>query len=231
MTLILWDIDGTLLYSGGVAGAAMRTALTRVYGRPSHDDRRSYAGKTDQQIILETFPERDPAELLARLPEFATQYLELLEAGAAELAARGGALPGAAATLRALSVLPVTQTVLTGNLQPVAALKLRLVGLTEHLQLAVGAFGSDHHQRNALPAIAMQRATAQLGRSFAAADMVIVGDTPNDIACGRYAGARTVAVATGPFGRAELAAHAPDAILDDLTDPAAVAAAILGTAP
>jgi phosphoglycolate phosphatase-like HAD superfamily hydrolase len=230
MKLVLWDIDGTLLYSGGVAGAAMRTALTRVYGRPSHDDRRSYAGKTDQQIILETFPDRDATELLARLPEFAAQYLALLEAQAQELAARGGALPGAAAALRHLGTLPVVQTVLTGNLQPVAALKLRLVGLTGHLQLAIGAFGSDHHQRNALPAIALQRATASLGRPFAASDAVVIGDTPNDVACGRFAGARTVAVATGPFGREELAAHAPDAILDDLTDPAALAAAVFGTA-
>jgi phosphoglycolate phosphatase-like HAD superfamily hydrolase len=230
MKLVLWDIDGTLLYSGGVAGAAMRTALTRVYGRPSHDDRRSYAGKTDQQIILETFPDRDATELLARLPEFAAQYLALLEAQAQELAARGGALPGAAAALRHLGALPVVQTVLTGNLQPVAALKLRLVGLTEHLQLAIGAFGSDHHQRNALPAIALQRATASLGCPFAASDAVVIGDTPNDVACGRFAGARTVAVATGPFGREELAAHAPDAILDDLTDPAALAAAVFGTA-
>ena len=230
MKLVLWDIDGTLLYSGGVAGAAMRTALTRVYGRPSHDDRRGYAGKTDQQIILETFPDHDAAELLARVPQFAAEYLALLEAQAQELAARGGALPGAAAALHHLSSLPVVQTVLTGNLQPVAALKLRLVGLTEHLQLAIGAFGSDHHQRNALPAVALRRAAASLGRAFAASDVVVIGDTPNDVACGRYAGARTVAVATGPFGRGELAAHAPDAILDDLTDPAAVAAAVLGTA-
>jgi phosphoglycolate phosphatase len=78
--LVLWDIDGTLLYSGGVAGEAMRAAMTRVYGRPSDNERRSYAGKTDQQIILETFPERSPEELLSRLDEFTAAYLDILSA-------------------------------------------------------------------------------------------------------------------------------------------------------
>jgi phosphoglycolate phosphatase-like HAD superfamily hydrolase len=228
MKLLLWDIDGTLLYSGGVAGEAMRSAMAQVYGGTATDDRRSYAGKTDQQIILETFPERDPAELLSRLPEFAAQYMAILEAHIAEMRMRGGALAGAAESLAYLQAAGAVQSLLTGNLRPVAELKLRIVGLDSFFDFDAGAYGSDHHRRTELPAIAATRAHQRYNRSFSGRQLVVIGDTPNDIACGRHAGARTVAVATGPFGIDDLRAHNPDALLPDLRDPLAVAAAILG---
>ncbi|HMO59046.1 MAG TPA: haloacid dehalogenase-like hydrolase [Roseiflexaceae bacterium] len=228
MKLLLWDIDGTLLYFGGIAGEAMRQAMTEVYGRPSGDDRRSYAGKTDQQIIIETFPDRDPNQLLAQLPQFAAIYMQVLEARADELYQRGGVLAGAAEALAYMHKQPVVQALLTGNLRPVAELKLRLVGLTGFFDFDAGAYGSDHHRRNELPAIAAARAQERYRHRFHGADLVVIGDTPNDIACGRHAGARTVAVASGPFSSAELQAHAPDALLADLCDPQAVARAILG---
>jgi phosphoglycolate phosphatase len=225
--LVLWDIDGTLLYSGGVAGEAMRAAMTRVYGRPSDNERRSYAGKTDQQIILETFPERSPEELLSRLDEFTAAYLDILSAWEDAFRTRGRVLEGAIEILQQLRAGGVVQSLLTGNLAPVARLKLRMMSLVEFFDFESGAYGSDSPRRTDLPLIAAERAAQRYGHVFAGPDIVIVGDTPNDIACARAVGARAVAVATGPFGVDELRAHAPDAVLPDLTDTSAALTAIL----
>jgi phosphoglycolate phosphatase len=225
--LVLWDIDGTLLYSGGVAGEAMRAAMTRVYGRPSDNERRSYAGKTDQQIILETFPERSPEELLSRLDEFTAAYLDILSAWEDAFRTRGRVLEGAIEILQQLRARGVVQSLLTGNLAPVAHLKLRMMSLIEFFDFESGAYGSDSPRRTDLPLIAAERAAQRYGHVFAGPDIVIVGDTPNDIACARAVGARAVAVATGPFGVDELRLHAPDAVLPDLTDTGAALTAIL----
>jgi phosphoglycolate phosphatase len=227
MRLILWDIDGTLLYSGGVAGEAMRAAMSHVYGRPNSNDRREYAGKTDQQIIRETFPERDPADITALL--FADAYMQELTARRAEMAARGRVLPGVPAALQYFQHAPdFHQSVLTGNMQAVAELKLTLTDLRDFIDMRTGAYGSDHHQRVELPRYALARAHQYLTPAMSGQDLVIVGDTPNDIACGKAHGARTVAVATGPFSVADLAAHHPDAVLADLSDLAATVQAIVG---
>jgi phosphoglycolate phosphatase len=225
--LVLWDIDGTLLYSGGVAGEAMRAAMTRVYGRPSDNERRSYAGKTDQQIILETFPERSPQELLSRLDEFTAAYLDILSAWEDAFRTRGRVLEGALEILQRLRARGVVQSLLTGNLAPVARLKLRMMSLIEFFDFEIGAYGSDSPRRTDLPLIAAERAAQRYGHVFAGPDIVIVGDTPNDIACARAVGARAVAVATGPFSVDELRLHAPDAVLPDLTDTGAALTAIL----
>jgi len=226
--LILWDIDGTLIYSGGVAGEAMRAAMERVYGRPSAAERSSYAGKTDQQIILETFAERAHADLLPLLDSFTTAYLHELDARRDALLARGLVLEGVRAALDRLAAAPVVQALLTGNLLPVARFKLELLGLARYFDFEASAFGSDHHIRANLVPIAAERAARRYGRPFASRDVVVIGDTPNDIDCGRAAGARTIAVATGPFGADELRAHGADVVLASLADTDAAIAAILG---
>jgi phosphoglycolate phosphatase-like HAD superfamily hydrolase len=228
MKLILWDIDGTLIYSGGVAGESFRAAMERVYGRASTETRHSYAGKTDQQIILETFAERQHDELLGSLEHFTTTYITELDVRRDEFLTRGRVLDGVVAALDRLSAHQVIQSVLTGNLQPVARLKLDMMGLAGYFDLDSGAYGSDHHRRANLVPVAVARAEQRYGRGFAGTDVVVIGDTPNDIDCGRAAGARTVAVASGPFGVAELAAHNPDVVLNSLADTDAAIAAILG---
>jgi phosphoglycolate phosphatase-like HAD superfamily hydrolase len=229
MRLLLWDIDGTLLYSGGVAGEAMRAAMTTIYGRPSSNDRREYAGKTDQQIIIETFAEHDPETLVAKLGDFAQAYMAELTVRRTEMAERGRVLEGVPAALAYFQHQPgIAQSVLTGNMQAVAELKLQLTNLLPYIDMQLGAYGSDHRHRVELPGFALQRAHTHLGHSLQGADLVIIGDTPNDIACGKAHGARTVAVATGPFSVADLAAHSPDAVLADLSDLAAVQHAIIG---
>lgn len=226
MKLLLWDIDGTLLYSGGVAGEAMRAAMSRVYGRPSSNDRREYAGKTDQQIILETFADVSHDELKAKLDDFAQTYMAELTLRREEMAQRGRVLPGVPAALaHYLNRSDVHQSVLTGNMMAVAELKLQLTQLIDYIDIHTGAYGSDHHARVELPRFALARAQ-QRGFHVAGNQLVIIGDTPNDIACGKAHGARTVAVATGPFSVDDLAAHHPDAVLTDLSDLDAVIAAI-----
>jgi phosphoglycolate phosphatase len=225
--LILWDIDGTLIYSGGVAGAAMRVAMEQVYGRASAAERHTYAGKTDQQIILEAFADRARADLLPLLDQFTAAYLHELDARRAEFLAHGRVLDGVVAALDRLATLPVVQSLLTGNLLPIARFKLDLLGLSSYFDFDTGAFGSDHHIRANLVPIAAGRAAQRYGRPFSGKDVVVIGDTPNDIDCGRAAGVCTVAVATGPFSVAELQAHGADVVLESLADSDAAIHAIL----
>ena len=226
--LILWDIDGTLIYSGGVAGEAMRASMQRVYGSASNEERLSYAGKTDRQIIFETCADRDPDHLIGTIDHFTATYIEELTGRRADFLARCRVLGGVVHALERLANADVIQSVLTGNLQPIAKIKLDMMGLTRFLDLDIGAYGSDHHRRTELVPIAAARAEQRYGRAFAGADVVVIGDTPHDIDCGRAAGARTIAVATGPFSADELRAHGADIVLENLADTDAVIAAILG---
>jgi phosphoglycolate phosphatase len=226
--LILWDIDGTLIYSGGVAGEAMRASMQRVYGSVSTEARLSYAGKTDRQIILETFADREHDELIGTIDHFTATYIEELTGRRADFLARCRVLEGVLPALERLAAADVIQSVLTGNLQPIAKIKLDLMDLSRFLDLDIGAYGSDHHRRTELVPIAAARAAQRYGRAFAGADVVVIGDTPHDIDCGRAGGARTIAVATGPFSADALRAHGADIVLEDLTDTDAAVAAILG---
>jgi phosphoglycolate phosphatase len=225
--LILWDIDGTLIYSGGVAGEAMRASMQRVYGSASVEARLSYAGKTDRQIILETFAHRDHDELISTIDHFTTTYIEELTGRRADFLARCRVLEGVIPALERLAEADVLQSVLTGNLQPIAKIKLDLMNLTRFLDLDIGAYGSDHHRRTELVPIAAARAAQRYGRAFAGTDVVVIGDTPHDIDCGRAAEARTIAVATGPFSADELRAHGADTVLENLADTNALIAAVM----
>src|SRR5215216_3438761 len=226
--LILWDIDGTLLYSGGVAGEAMRAAMQRVYGSVSTEARHSYAGKTDRQIVLETFAERTHDDLISTIEQFTATYIEELTRRRADFLARCRVLEGVVPALEYLASAGVVQSLLTGNLQPIARIKLDLMGLTRFLDLDAGAYGSDHYRRTELVPIAAARAAQRYGRTFADTDVVVIGDTPHDIDCGRAAGARTIAVATGPFSVEALRAHGADLVLENLADTDRVIDAIFG---
>jgi phosphoglycolate phosphatase-like HAD superfamily hydrolase len=225
--LILWDIDGTLLAAMG-AGFAMRAAMERVFGPTADLPGHTYAGKTDQQIILEAFADRHHTDLLGDMERFTAVYLEELDQREAEMRARARVLEGALPALERLARLDVVQSVLTGNLKTVARYKLDMMGLTHFFDLESGSYGSDHHARVELVPIAAARAAQRHGRQFRGQEVVVIGDTPNDIACGKAAGARTVAVATGPYSVEQLQAHHPDAALPSLADTEATVRAIMG---
>jgi phosphoglycolate phosphatase-like HAD superfamily hydrolase len=233
--LVLWDIDGTLLNADGVGRDLYDVVFVQLFGR-SIDAFAPMAGRTDRAIILETLtmagvdePRRFVDPFIAGLTAQAPSVREMV-------AVRGRALPGAAEVLRGLQGR-AHQSVLTGNIRPVAEVKLAAVGLRDGLDLCIGAYGDDHEIRAELVPVARRRAAAVHGKSpsdFAGAATVVIGDTPLDIEAALASGARAVGVATGGYTAGELAAAGAHAVLPDLTDTDAVLAALLelsATAP
>jgi phosphoglycolate phosphatase len=216
--LVLWDIDGTLVRAGDVGALIFDLAIEKVLGvRPP--SRIVMSGKTDPQIVLEYLAALDQPDAEIHLPAILDGIAIELAAQADEITARGVVLPGVAALLPRLAADPeIVQTVLTGNIAPNAKVKLAALGLDHWLNLEMGAFGSDHADRNELVPIALNKVSALGGRTFAPHEVWVVGDAPNDFACARAAGVRCLLVATGrpPFD--ELRALQPDALRHDLSD-------------
>jgi phosphoglycolate phosphatase-like HAD superfamily hydrolase len=230
--LVLWDVDGTLVQAGEVGRDIFTEAFQTVLGRdPDRATARALvmAGRTDPEIALEFLAAHDIAEGANHLPAFTEALATALAAKAAVIRERGRALPGARETLAALERADgVVQSLLTGNVQPNALLKLASFELDGYLDFDVGGFGSDHHHRPSLVDVARAKAERKYGTAFAGPATVLVGDTPLDVAAGRAGGARVVAVATGPYRVEELEATDADAVLPDLRDTRAALAAILG---
>lgn len=226
--LVLFDIDGTILRSAGAGRRAITTALAELIGDAGVFARIRFDGKTDPQIVaelLEAAGHRAPHSE-ARVQAVCARYVELLE-GELASASGMGLMPGFPAILDRLEATAgVVLGLLTGNLERGAALKLSAVGV-DPSRFRVGAFGSDSGHRPDLPAIAASRAAAVFGRVPAGAEVVIIGDTPADVACGSGIGARSVAVATGSYGVEELQACGADVVFRDLADTDVALAAIL----
>jgi phosphoglycolate phosphatase-like HAD superfamily hydrolase len=225
--LVLFDIDGTILYTGGAGRRAMRRALLQVFGATGPIKGFPFAGKTDPQIIVELMSLAGYAQELIRrrLADFWEHYVEYLEE---EMSGSDGLVvyPGVADLIRALQDSDGTILGLqTGNIQRGARIKLEPTGLNPFFP--VGAFGDDSRNRNELPRIAVQRVRKQFGKAFRGTEVIIVGDTPADVACARHFGARAVAVATGFHDRQGLVDSRPDALFEDFRDTKKVLEAIL----
>lgn len=213
--LILFDIDGTLV-SGRAAKPAFEAAMIETYGTVGDLAGVSFAGKTDPQIARELLSRvgLDRETIDAGLPELWDRYVAHLEEWLDDLPMR--VLPGVHELLDALAGLQeVGLGLLTGNIARGAELKLESAGLWE--RFAIGGFGSDHEERNELPAVALRRARAHWSVQIEAGDAVVVGDTPRDVGCGRAGGTRTLAVATGSYVAAELVEAGADHVLEDLS--------------
>ena len=230
--LVLWDIDGTLVQAGEVGRDIFTEAFQAVLGRAPDQvaaKALAMAGRTDPEIALEFLTAHEIAEGERHLPAFSEALVTALAAKAALIRELGRALPGAREALAALDRTDgVVQSLLTGNLQPNALLKLASFELDGYLDFEVGGFGSDHHHRPSLVEVARAKAERKYGTGFAGTATVLVGDTPLDVAAGRAGGARVVAVATGPFRADELRATDADAVLEDLGETEVVLQAILG---
>ena len=218
MLLVLWDIDGTLVDSAGHGRFAFEEAFDAVIG--GVPDWVEYAGRTDHQIALSML--NDSTE---HLPAVLEQLVAKLAVRKSAIAAEGRVYPGVPETLAALHEADgVINSLLTGNLEANAAVKVGAFGLERWLDFEAGAYGSDPHERRSdLVAIARERAAARYGQTTGA---VLVGDTPLDVLAAREAGARAVAVATGFADLDSLRASEPDALLQDLSDTEAAIRAI-----
>lgn len=230
--LVLFDIDCTLINSHGAGSRAVLRALRDVYRVEGDLGDYSFHGRTDPGIVRElvalwdaaSHPAEDPDSVDERLEACLSRYVELLRveiaAGLVEV------LPGVRKLITALAAdRRAVLGLLTGNVEMGAKLKLSSTGLLPLFKVA--AYGSDSEARPELPAVAVQRAEILTGRRFTGKEVVIIGDTPADIACGAHLGVRTIAVATGRYSVQELAGHAPDHVYRDLSDWRAVYEAIL----
>lgn len=223
-TLVLWDIDLTLIDARGLGHTWYRTALQAVTGlKLVHVP--SFPGRTERAITLELLALHDlepTDELVDRL------HKELVAVATREadlLPAHGHALPGAAAVLEALAGHEnVVQSLVTGNLVEIARFKLAAFGLDTHLDFEIGGYGTLSEHRPELVLEAVRLAGAKHGKQFAA---VVVGDTPHDVDAALHHGALAVGVATGRSSAAELAKAGAHVVLDDLSDTEAALAAIL----
>lgn len=228
MRLVLFDIDGTILLTDGAGKRAIHRALEEVFGGTGPHDHR-FDGKTDPQIVRELMriAGHSDEHIDARMTLLLDLYVKYLreELGAGE---RGiTVMPGIPALLAALRRREdVVLGLLTGNLLAGAQAKLEAAGI-DSSQFRVGAYGSDHETRAELPAVAQRRARDELGLDITGMDVVVIGDTPADIQCGRGIGARAIGVATGHFSVDELRHHDPVAVFADLSCTDDVVRAIL----
>jgi phosphoglycolate phosphatase len=220
--IVLFDVDGTLIRSGGAGVRGMNAAFERMYGVRGALDGVSLAGRTDRAIVgdvLRAIGIEPTDREVARVREayIADLRVEIKRS----VADPTGVLPGVVAVLDAMAALPHVQVgLLTGNFEPGAAVKLAHFDLWE--RFGFGAFGDDHVDRRALVPVALDRAK-RAGYATPPPDwVVVIGDTPLDVDCAKAHGARAVAVATGPFDRAALAAAGADLVVDTFGDAAAL---------
>jgi phosphoglycolate phosphatase len=212
--LLLWDIDGTLLLkASGEHAQAIHAAIKRVYGVEIPDGQVEAAGRTDFAI----------ARAILTLAGVSAQRIDerlgnLRQAAVAEYARRvpkdlsGRVAPHVPEVLETLSQRQgVLNSLVTGNLEPIARMKLRAAGIGHHFAEGQGGFGSDSEDRAELPGIARARAG-----NHAPEDTVVIGDTPRDIACARADGVRVIAVTTGPFDAHAL--RGADAVCADVRE-------------
>jgi phosphoglycolate phosphatase len=216
LVLLLWDVDHTLIENGGVSKENYALAFETLTGRRP-DAQPVTDGRTDAGIM--------PALLRANgidpsLYTLAAQLAALVSAGRSnesKLRSRGHALPGAADCLKRLAARDdVIQSVMTGNVEPNARIKLAAFGLDQWIDFAVGAFGETYEQRGRLVGVAQAKAAKKYGFNAGRDTTVVVGDTALDVEAGLFGGARVIGMATGTASAGELQAAGADAVVETL---------------
>lgn len=213
--LLLWDIDSTLIWSGGAGEEALRQALLNDFGVIGDLNEIEIAGRTDRAIaatIIRHFNLQPGSE-----GEFLECYLRRLPELMSGHQVHGGVLPGVQRLLDYAHEHPeIHNALLTGNMRRGAEIKLSHYGLWKYFEF--GAFADDDIDRNKLGPIALERARAHLKRDFVIHHTWVIGDTAHDIRCGKALGCKTLAVATGRATIEQLSAHQPDLVLENLSD-------------
>ena len=221
--VILFDIDGTLVLTGGAGGRAMTLAFEELFGVPDAFRNIPMPGRTDSWILSDaaTAHEISPHDVA----RFRDVYIRHLVKELDRPGPRKGIMPGVRPLLDALvDRADVYLALLTGNFEEAARVKLAYFDLWRYFRC--GAFGDAAPDRNGLLRQALARVAACGGPAVAASASVVIGDTPLDVACAAASGARSIAVATGGYDVAALRASGADVVFDDLSDTDAVLAAL-----
>lgn len=218
--LVLWDVDHTLISTQGVGGEILAEVFEKLTGRPL-EHKAEVTGRSELLILAETLKLHDlPPDAIA-VDDYIAALAEAHIRRAAELRERGHALPGAAAALDALArVGGVRQTAATGNVRPVAEIKLQTFGLDTHLNFDIGGYGEDAEDRADMIRVALRRA------EVAAEAAIIFDDTVAGIEAGKNAGVFTVAVASGKTNADDLAKAGAQHVLPDLLKTSEVVALV-----
>ncbi|MFG2039500.1 HAD family hydrolase [Dactylosporangium sp. NPDC048998] len=216
--LVLWDIDHTLIETGGVGSELYANAFEAATGLPLQQ-KADVTGQTEPSILIATLRlhgiDQDEPYLSRYTQQLAVEY----DRHRADLSHRGRKLPGAEQALAALAAVPkVVQAVLTGNLRAVSRIKLEIFNLDRYIDLDVSAYGDDDNYRPSLVAIAQQRATAKYGITCNRDNTTVIGDSSHDINTGRRGGAQAIAVASGKESAEQLRDAGADDVWTDLTD-------------
>jgi len=213
--LVLFDIDGTLVHTGGAGTAAFTRTFARHFNLHHGTERMKFAGRTDVSLVREFFRIHDITATPQHFQTFFEHYIFWLDH---ILTRNGGEMcRGVRELIHDLQALPTPPVLglLTGNIQLGAEIKLRHFGLWEHFQF--GGFADDHEERDHIAAAALARGQRVLGKNLRPHEVLVIGDTPFDVRCGKFIGAKTLAVATGGSKLEDLKPCAADWTVADLT--------------
>ena len=225
--LLLFDIDGTLLLSGGAGKRALNRAFEDLFGPANAFEGIPVAGRTDPSLLDDAASGAALALEPYERRQFHDRYCDLLEIEIVRPGPRKGLMPGAERLLRDIHPRPdLCIGLVTGNFVRSARIKLEHFGLWQFF--SCGAFGDDDAERDALVPIAVERARTMGVVVSSPSDVVVIGDTPLDVRCANAAAARSIAVATGPFDEPTLRAHGATAVLKDLSAPETFLAVLEG---
>jgi len=216
LRLVLFDIDGTLIHSGGAGEKAFAKVCAMEFKVPNGTAQLRFAGRTDTSIVRDFFVRNQIDPSRDNFRRFFDCYVFWLDQMLHQTA--GKVLPGVSCMINAFASLPEPPAIglLTGNIRLGAEIKLRHYKLWE--SFVTGAFGDDHEERNCIAGIARDRGAQLLGDKLQGDEILVIGDTPLDVECGKSIDARVLAVATGNFPRKDLAAHKPTWVVDTLEE-------------
>ncbi len=222
--LILFDIDGTLIYHVGQHSVGLQRfayALSRAYGTPDNFDPAEYNGMIDRQMAWNIVERHGVprSTFLEKFPSYIAGMLQYLQEGAKKEKLYEPIADGVALVGQLCKRKDIALGLITGNARRIADWKLEHTGLAKYFSF--GLYGDEADDRNALAKLVFAKAKKQFHQRFTGQNIVVIGDTVHDIRCGKAIGAATIAVTTGLHGSREpLAAEKPDLLVDSLMEKA-----------
>ena len=214
--LVLFDIDGTLIHSGGAGEKAFAKVCAMEFKVPNGTAQLRFAGRTDTSIVRDFFVRNEIDPSRHNFRRFFDCYVFWLDQMLQQTAGR--VLPGVSRMLKRFGALPKPPLIglLTGNIRLGAEIKLRHYKLWD--SFVTGAFGDDHEERNCIAGVARERGEKLLEKKLRGEEILVIGDTPLDVECAKSIDARVLAVATGNFRRDELIGHKPTWAVETLEE-------------